>query len=73
MNISLGMNGIKPDTIAFSKPIIDPRYKIPIVNIIIDGINLGLTFRNQFKDILEKNNFDLDLAIEEWKPLNITE
>ena len=47
--------------------------KLKIVNIIIDGINLGLTFRNQFKDILEKNNFDLDLAIEEWKPLNITE
>ncbi len=47
--------------------------KLKIVNIIIDGINLGLTFRNQFKDILETNNFDLDLAIEEWKPLNITE
>ena len=42
-------------------------------NIIIDGINLGLTFRNQFKDILEENDLDLDRAISEWKPLNITE
>ena len=47
--------------------------ELKIVNIIIDGINLGLTFRNQFKDILEKNEFNLDMAISEWKPLNITE
>ena len=47
--------------------------ELKIVNIIIDGINLGLTFRNQFKDILEKNEFDLDKAINQWKPLNITE
>ncbi len=47
--------------------------ELKIVNIIIDGINLGLTFRNQFKDLLEENDFDLDKAISEWKPLNITE
>ena len=47
--------------------------ELKIVNIIIDGINLGLTFRNQFKDILENNEFDLDKAINQWKPLNITE
>ena len=47
--------------------------ELKIVNIIIDGINLGLTFRNQFKDILEVNEFNLDMAINEWKPLNITE
>ena len=47
--------------------------ELKIVNIIIDGINLGLTFRNQFKDILEKNKFDLDNAINEWRPLNITD
>ena len=42
-----------------------------IINIIIDGINLGLTFRNQFQDNLVKNNMDLDKAIETWKPLYI--
>ena len=47
--------------------------ELKIVNIIIDGINLGLTFRNQFKDILEKMILILIMAINEWKPLNITE
>ena len=51
----------------------DKLGELKIVNIIIDGINLGLTFRNQFKDILEENDLDLDRAISEWKPLNITE
>ena len=51
----------------------DKSGEFKIVNIIIDGINLGLTFRNQFKDILEENDLDLDRAISEWKPLNITE
>ena len=51
----------------------DRSGELKIVNIIIDGINLGLTFRNQFKDILEENDFDLDMAISQWKPLNITE
>ena len=43
------------------------EYKI--INIIIDGINLGLTFRNQFQDNLANNNMDLNKAIEAWKPL----
>ena len=51
----------------------DKSGELKIVNIIIDGINLGLVFRNQFKDILEKNDFNLDMAISEWKPFNITE
>ena len=45
------------------------EYKI--INIIIDGINLGLTFRNQFQDNLANNNMDLDQAIETWEPLYI--
>ena len=45
------------------------EYKI--INIIIDGINLGLTFRNQFQDNLVNNNMDLDKAIETWEPLYI--
>ena len=39
-----------------------------IVNIIIDGINLGLTFRNQFQDAYIENDSNLDDAIESWKP-----
>ena len=45
--------------------------ELKIINIIIDGINLGLTFRNQFQDNLKNENYDLDKAIETWKPLYI--
>jgi len=47
------------------------QYKI--VNIIIDGINLGLTFRNQFQGVLKKSNFNLDEAIKSWQPLSSEE
>ncbi|RPG42861.1 MAG: hypothetical protein CBC72_004640 [Gammaproteobacteria bacterium TMED112] len=42
-----------------------------IINIIIDGINLGLTFRNQFQDTYLENNSNLDIAIESWKPTTL--
>ena len=42
-----------------------------IVNIIVDGINLGLIFRNQFQDAYLENNSDLDIAIESWKPTTL--
>ena len=45
--------------------------ELKIINIIIDGINLGLTFRNQFQDNLKNENYDLDKAIETCKPLYI--
>ena len=45
--------------------------ELKIINIIIDGINLGLTFRNQFQDNLKNENYDLDKAIDTWKPLYI--
>ena len=45
--------------------------ELKIINIIIDGINLGLTFRNQFQDNLKNENYDLAKAIETWKPLYI--
>ena len=49
----------------------DKQGELKIINIIIDGINLGLTFRNQFQDNLKNENYDLDKAIETWKPLYI--
>ena len=42
-----------------------------IVNIIVDGINLGLIFRNQFQDAYLENNSNLDNAIESWKPTTL--
>ncbi len=50
---------------------INKQGELKIINIIIDGINLGLTFRNQFQDNLKNENYDLDKAIETWKPLYI--
>jgi len=37
-----------------------------LINIIINGVNLGITFRNQFYSLMEKEGNDLDLVIEKW-------
>ena len=37
-----------------------------IINIEINGMNLGKIFRNQFYSLMEKNNGDINLAIEKW-------
>jgi len=37
-----------------------------LINIIINGVNLGLTFRNQFYSLMEKEGNNLDLVIEKW-------
>jgi phospholipid transport system substrate-binding protein len=37
-----------------------------IVNIIVNGVNLGITFRNQFKALANKNNHDIQSTINEW-------
>ena len=35
-------------------------------NVIISGINFGLTFRKQFASMVQKNKNDIDLAITSW-------
>ena len=37
-----------------------------LINIVINGVNLGLTFRNQFYSLMEKEGNDLDVVIERW-------
>ena len=37
-----------------------------IINIEINGMNLGKIFRNQFYSLMEKNKEDINLAIEKW-------
>lgn len=39
-----------------------------VVNVIVNGINLGLTFRNQFDQAMRDNNRDYDAVIESWSP-----
>ncbi|MDC3164680.1 ABC transporter substrate-binding protein [Gammaproteobacteria bacterium] len=37
-----------------------------IVNIIINGVNLGLTFRNQFQALAISHNENIDLTLRNW-------
>ena len=37
-----------------------------IINIIINGVNLGLTFRNQFKALADQYNENISLTIANW-------
>jgi len=37
-----------------------------IVNIVINGVNLGLTFRNQFQALASENNNDIEIVISNW-------
>lgn len=39
-----------------------------VVNVIVNGINLGLTFRNQFDQAMRDNNRDYDAVIQGWSP-----
>ena len=38
-----------------------------IINIVVNGVNLGLTFRNQFKALADKNDENIDAIISQWK------
>ena len=44
-----------------------------VINVIVNGINLGLTFRNQFDQAMRDNNRDIDAVIEGWTPSVATE
>ncbi len=44
-----------------------------VVNVIVNGINLGLTFRNQFDQAMRNNNRNYDKVINEWAPEVATE
>ncbi|QFT85683.1 putative phospholipid-binding protein MlaC precursor [Halomonas sp. THAF12] len=44
----------------------DGQWKV--VNVIVNGINLGLTFRNQFDQAMRDQNRDYDAVIDGWAP-----
>ena len=44
----------------------DKKGEWRITNIVVNGVNLGLTFRNQFYSLSEKRNANIDLVIKEW-------
>ncbi|WP_277811197.1 MlaC/ttg2D family ABC transporter substrate-binding protein [Chromohalobacter canadensis] len=39
-----------------------------VINVIVNGINLGLTFRNQFDQAMRDNNRNIDAVINGWAP-----
>lgn len=39
-----------------------------IVNLILDGMNFGLAFRNKFAGLVEENKGNIDAAITNWVP-----
>ena len=44
----------------------DKNGKWLIINIIVNGVNLGLTFRNQFQALGKKHNENIDEIIKHW-------
>ena len=45
---------------------LDKNNEWKIINIVVNGINLGLTFRSQFYSLMEKNNNDVSTVIDKW-------
>lgn len=52
--------------VSYSLRLSDGEWRV--VNVIVNGINLGLTFRNQFDQAMRDNNRDYDAVIEGWSP-----
>ena len=40
--------------------------KWSIINIVINGVNLGLTFRNQFQALAISHNENIELTLRNW-------
>jgi phospholipid transport system substrate-binding protein len=38
-----------------------------LVNVIMNGINFRITFKNQFADLMQRNGYDLDKVISAWE------
>ena len=58
--------------VSYSLRLSDGEWKV--VNVIVNGINLGLTFRNQFDQAMRDNGRDYDATIDGWSPeVDVTE
>ena len=52
--------------VSYSLRLDDGQWKV--VNVIVNGINLGLTFRNQFDQAMRDQDRDYDAVIDGWSP-----
>lgn len=46
---------------------VDKGEGFKLVNVVLNGINLRLTFKNQFASIVQRNRGDISKSIEAWK------
>lgn len=49
----------------FSLAVSDDRWNV--LNLIVNGVNLGLTYRNQFNELMLSNNHDVATVITAWR------
>ncbi|KAA0014238.1 ABC transporter substrate-binding protein [Billgrantia pellis] len=52
--------------VSYTLRLSDGEWKV--VNVIVNGINLGLTFRNQFDQAMREQGRDYDAVIDNWSP-----
>ncbi|MCE8014619.1 ABC transporter substrate-binding protein [Halomonas sp. MCCC 1A17488] len=57
--------------VSYTLRLSDGQWKV--VNVIVNGINLGLTFRNQFDQAMRDHGRDYDAVIANWSPEIATE
>ena len=57
--------------VSYTLRLADEQWKV--VNVIVNGINLGLTFRNQFDQAMRDHGRDYDAVIANWAPEIATE
>ncbi|MCE8002606.1 MlaC/ttg2D family ABC transporter substrate-binding protein [Billgrantia ethanolica] len=57
--------------VSYTLRLTDGQWKV--VNVIVNGINLGLTFRNQFDQAMRDHGRDYDAVITSWSPEIATE
>lgn len=53
-------------TLAYTMALSKTTKQWMLINVVMDGINLGKTFRSQFEQAVKKNNGDVDTVINQW-------
>lgn len=64
--ISLNIHGSDGNIypVVYTLSLVDGQWKLR--NVVIDGINIGLQFRSQFSNYMQKYRNDIDAVIENW-------
>ncbi|ANF57518.1 MlaC/ttg2D family ABC transporter substrate-binding protein [Halotalea alkalilenta] len=67
-NVSLEVRGTDGKRYPVSFTMRERNGDWKVINVIVNGINLGLTFRNQFDQAMREHNRDFDAVIQAWDP-----